>query len=175
VCLGAGPSGLASMHQAIGAEIDAESDGSILGFAFSRYGAKPDCDCCWFQVRPRALGERTAPHRGAGDAWRAHQPFQRVRVLCREVKGFQSLDLCIARAGAWGRWNAGRVAEDQRRQVPAFIRLDFASCINVALPAPFGKGLAHPLEFALDGGNLHQSRCCKHIPCASTGSAAAMT
>jgi hypothetical protein len=44
-----------------------------------------------FQVRPRALGERTAPHRGAGDAWRAHQAFQRVRVLCLEAKGLESL------------------------------------------------------------------------------------
>jgi hypothetical protein len=41
------------------------------------------------------------------DAWRAHQPFQRVGVLCREAKGFQSLDLCIAGAGAGGGWDAG--------------------------------------------------------------------
>jgi hypothetical protein len=46
-----------------------------------------------FQVRPRALSERTVPHRGAEDAWRAHQAFQRVGVLCRETKGLESLGL----------------------------------------------------------------------------------
>jgi hypothetical protein len=30
-------------------------------------------------------------YRGAEDAWRAHQAFQWVRVLCREVKGLESL------------------------------------------------------------------------------------
>ena len=35
------------------------------------------------------------PHRGAGDAWRAHQAFQRVRFLCREAKGLESLDVGI--------------------------------------------------------------------------------
>ena len=66
-----------------------------------------------FQVRPRALGKRTVPHRGAGDAWRAHQPSQRLRVLCRETKGLESLDLCIARAGAGGGWQ-GQAREVRR-------------------------------------------------------------
>ena len=67
-----------------------------------------------FQVRPRGIGERTVPHRGAGDAWRAHQPFQRVGVLCREVKGLESLDLCIA-----GAWALGRLAGASARSAPA--------------------------------------------------------
>jgi hypothetical protein len=34
--------------------------------------------------------------------------FKGVGVLCRETKGLESLDLCIARAGAWGDWQGER-------------------------------------------------------------------
>jgi hypothetical protein len=33
--------------------------------------------------------------------------FKHLRELCRETKGFESLDLCIARAGTRGGWEAG--------------------------------------------------------------------
>jgi hypothetical protein len=59
----------------------------------------------WFQVRPRAAGDRPVPRRGAGTSWRAHQAFQRLRVLCREVKGLESLGVGIGgRTDAPGRW-----------------------------------------------------------------------
>ena len=89
------------------------------------------------------------PHRGAGDAWRAHQAFQRVRVLCRETKGFQSLDLCIARAGAWdagilGSWEAvapaspraaraARIPVFQVPRIPPAARRRPANCTGLRL------------------------------------------
>jgi hypothetical protein len=47
------------------------------------------------------------PHRGAGDAWRAHQTFPRAGVLCREVKGLKSLGVGHRGADALGRRNSG--------------------------------------------------------------------
>ena len=42
------------------------------------------------------------------ESWRAHQLFQRVGVLCRETKGLESLDLCIAGAATPGRLTGER-------------------------------------------------------------------
>ena len=62
---------------------------------------------------PRAINERTVPHRSAGGS--RGGPTMKIKGLggfCRETKGFQSLCLSIARAAAWdagtlGRWNPG--------------------------------------------------------------------
>ena len=49
------------------------------------------------------------PHQGAGDAWRAHQAFQRVGVLCREAKGLESLGVGIGGNPGTARCDTGKV------------------------------------------------------------------
>ena len=59
----------------------------MVGNALSHLYPKTRC----FQLRPRAIAEKSGPHRGAGDAWRAHHENHGLRELWREAKGLESL------------------------------------------------------------------------------------